>query len=86
MKSRLVSHLIDEKWNIKIRKKEKWEKRQKEKKTKRQRDKRLTKIRQKKKRLKKTSTLDTWRPIVFKVLRWMNNVQMTKIYWNEDEW
>ena len=27
----------------------------------------------------KTSTLGTWRPIVFNALRLMNNVQMTKI-------
>ena len=27
----------------------------------------------------KTSTLGTWRPIVFNVLRLMNKVQMTKI-------
>ena len=33
-----------------------------------------------------TSTLGTWRPIVFNVLRWMNNIQMTRIYWNDLRW
>ena len=32
----------------------------------------------------KTSTLGTWRPIVFNALRLMNNVQMTKICWNDE--